>query len=259
MKLVKKCLVVFLSASLLLPIGTKSMSADELVCKETIEFEGTDGDSYLALVETNGNWDNFKYRITMENKENGDKRVVSYAEENLVTKEYRYTGKNWWGSKDYKLEDMQKLDCTEMIERAKEDVQAQGYRKKVEMLIMGANGYKYWYAVGNTGSDVGYTKIGNYNTYRIRDGKTTYLDSYMNKVNESNTYCAGMGIELSIAVIAAIGLIAFGPLLAKAAGITALGALGFTGAGALALWNACTSARQAGEYYDKAKACGTKL
>ncbi len=146
-----------------------------------------------------------------------------------------------------------------MIERAEEDVAAQGYRKKVEMLITGANGYKYWYAVGNTGNDVGYTKIGNYYTYRIKDGKCDYVDLYMDKVNESNRYCASMGAELSVGVVAAVALIALGPSLAKLAGVTMLSALGFTGAGALALWNACTSARQAGEYYDKAKAYGSVL
>ena len=259
MKKMKKGIAAILCVSMLLPIGARPVFADELSSKKTIQCEGTDGDEYTILVESNENMDDFKYRITFTNEDNGTRQIYSYADELFIAKEYTYAGENWFGEEQYSLNETQKTDCSEMINSAEENVYAQGYRTRVTMQIPALNGFQYWYAVGNSGTDVGYTKIGNYNTYKLKNG-AKYLEDFKTNVRASNTYVTKAQIAYAVLAGVAVGLVAFGEVVTKAIGITILiAAIGIERERIELLYDGCVAARTAGEYYDMAKGYGTKL
>lgn len=254
-KIVKKTIAIALVSTMVVNyMGYADNEVKAYMGENEMQAECVDenGDSISISVKSYGDEG---FIIQTVNQDSGEKIVFNYFDEVLLKQEYdeKFT---FLGYEFYEETEATEYDFTEYDI---DNVTASAYKSKVKCILPTMAGNHVWYQIGKSGSDVGYSKIGCKATYRIKNTKK-YVDEFQEAVKSCNKNVIASGITSTAAIAAMVALGVLISALTEGVALLIITSItGVAGTGAICIYQAIWDAIDAHNYYDKAKAYGTKL
>jgi len=207
--------------------------------------------SYNCTIQTSKDFRSFI--IYMENSITKDIKKYTYI--NGIYTTYEMKSRNILGHKFEYARKISTVDFRPSIVKANETFKAEAYSSVTECVIPTLNGNHLWYQMGQSGSDVGYMKMGCVASYRIKADACSDCSTFRSKLLESNNLVAASGISGVGVVIVAVAILTAG----VTGGLSLATGFGLEGAAYTTFVAACYAEQAAHDSYDIAKQYGTQL